>query len=135
MAKRVKLEAIHAKDCMILRCSTAMVLAIYIDNVIFFTSNKEEVIFIKKQITAKFDIKDHGDTTLIFGFWVTWDQDMQTLRLDQSIYIEKILRKYKIAKCIPVTTPVERYWALKLAWLEEKRLDQIKYQYCLSSIN
>lgn len=43
--------------------------------------------------------------------------------MDQLIYIEKILDKYKMAKCTIVKTSVKEYLALKPGWSKEKQFD------------
>lgn len=55
----------YTDDCVFFRYLTGAVLTIYIDDIIIFSLSKEEVMSIKKQIAAEFDIKDFGDTTLI----------------------------------------------------------------------
>lgn len=68
MVRRLKFETIDIDNYIFLRCLTGIVLAIYVNNIIIFNFNKEEVMFIKKQIADEFDMKDLADSTLIFDF-------------------------------------------------------------------
>ena len=73
------------------------------DDLLIFGSNIHVVNNVKSMLCANFDIKDLGEASVILGIKIT--RSKHGISLDQSHYIEKILKKYNYFDCKPACTP------------------------------
>ncbi|KAH9627855.1 hypothetical protein HF086_001751 [Spodoptera exigua] len=78
-----------------------MIIALYVDDLMVFTSpefqGKEEV---KRKLQNEFDITDLGPARHILGMKLS--RKGNNISLDQSNYIEKLLKKYRMEECKPI---------------------------------
>ena len=72
---------------------------------LFFGSNIHVINETKNMLKSHFDIKDLGEANFILGMKITKTCD--GIFLDQSHYVEKILRKYNFHDHICVATPFD----------------------------
>ena len=70
-----------------------IIICLYVDDLLIFGSNLEVVKETKLLLCSKFDMKDLGEANVILGMKIT--RMTNGIFLDQSHYIEKILKKYK----------------------------------------
>lgn len=84
-----------------------IIIAIYVDDILIFSTNKNDSSIIKKELCARFKMKDIGDVKSILGFRITRDRNNGILLLDQEDYIKKILERFNMGECNPVSTPVD----------------------------
>lgn len=54
----------------------------------------DEMVADKAALMAVYKIKDAGEATLVLGMRVTRDRQARTLKIDQQVYIEKLLEDY-----------------------------------------
>lgn len=59
----------------------------------------------KRYLMSKFQMKDLQDIKLFLGIKI--DRSDNEITLNQSAYIEKVLRKFKMHDCNPISTPLE----------------------------
>ena len=72
---------------------------------LFFWSNLHVVNIVKSVLCANFDMKDLGEANVILGIKITRSE--KGISLDQSHYIEKILKKYNYFNSKPACTPYD----------------------------
>ncbi|KAK9721225.1 Reverse transcriptase (RNA-dependent DNA polymerase) [Popillia japonica] len=81
------------------------------DQCIFYKMNGTRrliiAVYVEQRLQQKLKIKDLGVATEILGIRIARDFKKGTLKLDQSSYIEKILNKFNMNGCKPVTTPAD----------------------------
>ena len=79
------------------------IVAIYIDDMIFSNDVawKKQL---KKHLCSCFRIKDLGVAQHCLGIRIQRTKD--TIKLDQEVYIESILKRFNMDKCKPVTVPM-----------------------------
>jgi hypothetical protein len=84
-----------------------IIIGVFVDDIVFayHQDNRDEWINFKNQIMNKYKVKDQGDVDWILGMKVTRDRTQQLLKLDQSLYVKKILSRFKMISAKPVTTP------------------------------
>ena len=70
-----------------------------------FGSNIHVINLVKSLLSANFDMKDLGETSVILGIKITRSE--KRISLDQSYYIEKILKKYNYLDCKYANTPYD----------------------------
>ena len=81
------------------------IICMYVDDLLIFGSNIHVVNDVKTFLSANFDMKDLGEASVILGIKITRFE--KGLSLNQSHYIEKILKKYNYFDCKPASTPYD----------------------------
>lgn len=87
-------------------CET-VILAVYVDDLILFSSDANEKSRLKRELMKKFKIKDLGPIESCLGIHVTRDRNKGKLWLDQRKYIQDVLTRFNMLDCNPVYTPLE----------------------------
>jgi hypothetical protein len=64
-----------------------------------------EMVADKQQLMQAYKIKNSGDATLLLGMRVNRDRQARTLRLDQQVYVKRLLVEYGMEECKPASTP------------------------------
>ena len=82
------------------------IICLYVDQLLIFGSNIHAVNSVKSMLSANFDMKDLGEAKVTLGINITRSEE--GISLDQSHYIEKILKKYKPA-CTPYDPSVKLF--------------------------
>jgi len=81
------------------------IICFYVDDLLIFGSNIPTINSVKSLLSNNFDMKDLGEAEVILGIKNTRSDN--GISLDQSHYIEKILRKYNYFDCKPASTPYD----------------------------
>ena len=81
------------------------IICLYVDDLLIFGSNIHAINSVKSLLTANFDMKDLGEESVILGIKITRSE--KGISLDQSHYIEKILKKNNYFDCKPASTPYD----------------------------
>jgi len=59
----------------------------------------------KRILSSEFDMKGMGQTNVILGIQIV--RDDESITLNQSHYIEKVLKRFNHTDCAPVSTPFD----------------------------
>jgi hypothetical protein len=82
-----------------------VIVSLYVDDLLIFGSNLYFINETKNMLRSHFDVKDLGEANFILGMKITKKCDGKYL--NQSHYIEKILKKYNFLDCKHVATPFD----------------------------
>ncbi|HEY0433295.1 MAG TPA: reverse transcriptase domain-containing protein [Chitinophagaceae bacterium] len=105
--KNIGLEKTNADNC-VYRCinqGETLIVALYVDDLLIISDSMTSINKLKAELSNKFEMKDLGEVHSILGINVM--REKGTITLDQSNYIENILRKFRMSDCKPVTTPMD----------------------------
>ncbi|GJV11722.1 zinc finger, CCHC-type containing protein [Tanacetum coccineum] len=102
----------------------------YIDDMLIFGTDLEQVQMTKKLLSENFDMKDLGEVDVILGIKILRKENR--LMLTQSHYIEKILKRFDNFNCLPVSTLFEV--GSKLTYNTARILAQNKYAKVIGSL-
>lgn len=80
-----------------------IIVALYVDDFYIFYSKTNELLPL---LESNFSVKNLGSLVSCLGMNVYRDRVKQILKLDQSEYIKKLLNKYGMENCKPVSTPM-----------------------------
>jgi hypothetical protein len=93
------IKSLHFQPCVLEPClyhryykGELMLLTIYVDDIIIACANIDHVKEVKKQFCTKFDMTDMGELEHFLNVRVT--RTRGTLKLDQSVYTQKVLDKF-----------------------------------------
>ena len=82
-----------------------LIICLYVDDLLIFGSNIPAINSVKSLLSNNFDMKDLGEADVILGIKIT--RSDKGISLNQSHYVEKILRKYNYFDCKPASTPYD----------------------------
>ncbi|MDR3678315.1 MAG: reverse transcriptase domain-containing protein [Flavipsychrobacter sp.] len=82
-------------------------IAVYVDDILIASSSVSSVQYVVDAFNAKYKMEDKGEPVFIVGIRVTRDRVKRTIKLDQGTYIEKMLEKFRMDKCIGIGTPCD----------------------------
>ncbi|CAJ2678824.1 unnamed protein product [Trifolium pratense] len=80
-------------------------ICLYVDDMLIFGSNLSAVNAVKSLLCNNFDMKDLGEASVILGIKITRSE--KGISLDQSHYVEKVLKKYGYFDCKTANTPCD----------------------------
>src|SRR5579871_6279019 len=88
---------------------------------------------LKSRLNKAFEMKDLKDLTYFLGIQVRRNRQIRTIHLDQTQYILKILKRFKLQDSKPTGTPLET--GIKLTKSEDQEsFDPLKYQSAVRSL-
>lgn len=88
-------------------------IAIYVDDVLYFTNSNAFKADLHHILTSKFRMKDMGEAECCVGLHITRDKSSGTIFLDQRKYIGEILEKFNMSNCKYIDTPSDPNQRLK----------------------
>ncbi len=91
------------------RTGRVMIITIFVDDGTgsYHKEDEQEWLEIKEALEKEYTIKDLGDAEWILGMRIIRDREANTIKLNQSVYVEKVLKKFKMLDCNPVSTPLD----------------------------
>ncbi|GJS76811.1 zinc finger, CCHC-type containing protein [Tanacetum coccineum] len=82
-----------------------VIIYLYVDDMLIFGTDQNQVDKTKKFLSSKFSMKDMGEAGIIFCINIKCED--KWIVITQSHYIEKILKKFNREDCSSVSTPME----------------------------
>lgn len=98
--------------CVFVRTSKtgrSMILPIFVDDgfPMCHTEDLPEMMADLHELMAKYDIAECNNAGVVLGMRITRDRKARTLKLDQEVYIRRVLEQHGMADCRPAATPQE----------------------------
>ena len=94
-----------ADPCLYISKSKTDLILYWVDDIISACKTMKKMNSIKNILKGKFKMKDLGPLKHFLG--MNFEQVNSTVTIDQTLYLESILQKYKMADCKPRATPCE----------------------------
>ncbi|GJY78268.1 zinc finger, CCHC-type containing protein [Tanacetum coccineum] len=107
-----------------------VIICLYVDDMLIFGTNQNQVNKTKKFLSSKFSMKDMGEADVILGIKIK--RENKGIVITQSHYIEKILKKFNHEDCSPVSTPMDL--VEKLMPNIGKPMDQLEYSRAIGCL-
>ena len=107
------------------------IICMYVDDLLIFCSNIHDVNAAKCLLTVNFATKDLSEASLILEIEIT--RSKKEIFLDQTHYIEKILKKYNYFDCKPISTSYDS--STKLFKNTNDSVRQNEYMSIISSLH
>ncbi|XP_074337413.1 uncharacterized protein LOC141674601 [Apium graveolens] len=82
-----------------------VIICLYVDDMLIFGTDQNQVDKTKKFLSSNFDMKDLGEAEVILGIKIK--RTKNSISISQSHYIEKILKRFNFNNCSPVSTPID----------------------------
>ena len=89
------------------RTGKVIIVAIFVDDftAAYDSTDEGEWNQMKQKLMSKYKMKDLGDVEWILGMKVVRDRSRRIIKLDQEVYVEKILEKFNMERSKEVDTP------------------------------
>ncbi|KAA0036533.1 retrotransposon protein, putative, Ty1-copia subclass [Cucumis melo var. makuwa] len=107
-----------------------IIICLYVDDMLIFGSNLHIINDVKSMLSANFDMKDLGEADVILDIKITRTEN--GIFLDQSHYIEKILKKYNYFDSKSAFTPYDS--SVKLFKNTSDSVNQSEYASIIGSM-
>jgi Reverse transcriptase (RNA-dependent DNA polymerase) len=72
------------------------IILVYVDDMATFASSHQLLVDFKAQIATEYKFSDLGDLLHFLGLRITWDRVARTITLDQTHYIDKMLKRFEM---------------------------------------
>lgn len=138
--KKLGLNQSTADQCIFSSCSEGKILivAIYVDDILIFDNDDKARENLKCKLQEHFKMKDIGEATSVLGVRIARSAD-GSIALDQSYYIEKILKRFNMIECKPISTPMDANEKLSSEMCpktaeERDELKDVPYQELIGSL-
>ena len=111
-----------------------VIIAIYVDDMIFFSNNTKMLEKEKSDLAKKFRVEDLGELHYVLGMCIKRNRRLRTLSITQTKYLEGLLKRLNMENCKPVSTPLEPNTKYQPLAEDEKPVDVKEYQIAIGSI-
>ena len=102
--KKKGLTPLKNEPCIFVNNNKTIIMAIYVDDGAIFAENEHEMDEILSDMKKEFEITIFDNPKTYVGFEITRTPD--TLKLNQTAYIQKLIEKYEMVDAYPVRTPM-----------------------------
>uniref|UniRef100_A0A2N9EIG2 CCHC-type domain-containing protein n=1 Tax=Fagus sylvatica TaxID=28930 RepID=A0A2N9EIG2_FAGSY len=83
-------------------------LSLYVDDILLASNSPDMMKETKFCLGSKFEMKDMDSANYVLGIIISRDRDSKLIYLDQENYLEKVLKRFKMEDCKPLSTPVSK---------------------------
>ena len=83
-----------------------MVLILYINDLLLLGEDLSKIEDVKCQLGKLYQIKNLGPASSYLGIWITRDQNIQAIWIDQQAYIENTLKRFELLNENSTNTPL-----------------------------
>lgn len=83
-------------------------LILYVDDLLIFSQNLDQVVQLKKQLMHRFRMTDMGEISNYLGIAVKYNREARKMTLNQSDYIQSLAKKYRTDQMRTFRTPMEK---------------------------
>ena len=111
-----------------------VIIAIYVDDMMFFSNNTEMLEREKKAIAKRFQVEDLGELHYVLGMDIVRDREQRTISISQKKYLEGVLKKFDMENCKPVSTPLEFGKKYEELSKEDEQFDTRTYQRAIGCL-
>ncbi|GJR14203.1 retrovirus-related pol polyprotein from transposon TNT 1-94 [Tanacetum coccineum] len=97
--------------------------------------NKDRINKLKAQLAKEFDMKDLGPANKILGMKIHRDKVSRKLWLSRKSYVKKILQRFNMQDCMPISTPFPTDVKLSPKMspsIEKERMEMSRVSYALA---
>lgn len=118
--------------CILIHTAGKLMLSIYVDDIVIFGDSDELMEQTVSILKAEFKVKDMGCLHWLLGIQI--DYSSAGITLSQSAYIDRILTRFLLQVCNPVSSPIDQNHKLMAANRGEQRVNATSYQQIIGSV-
>ena len=116
-----------------------IILVLYVDDMLIAAKDRSEVKKLKSLLSSEFRMKDLGIAKRILGMQINRDLEAGKLWLTQGKYARKVLARFNMEDCKPVSLPLAAHFKLSSALCptdatEKGKMSKIPYDKAVGSL-
>jgi hypothetical protein len=116
-----------------------IILVLYVDDMLIAARDRSELDKLKALLSSEFRMKDLGTARRILGMEIHRDLDSGKLWLTQGKYVRKVLARFNMEDCKPVSIPLAAHFKLSSAFcptdaVEKGLMSKIPYDKAVGSL-
>jgi len=112
---------------------TGATIIAWVDDILLIGS-AEEVQSMRSAIQRRFTIKDLGNVKFFLSMLVERDRGRRIIYLSQRVYLDKVLKRFRMNECKGCATPMDVKAKLHAKRVEEEAADKVLYPECVGSL-
>lgn len=134
--KEHNLKRCETDPCVYFEKDLKIIIAIYVDDFIILYKNSNDLDELMEFLNKKFNMKDLGPVKNCLGIRINQSKNGEEITMDQSAYIQEILKRFGMLDCKPVGTPRETSQKLSENNITEENnlVGKIPYQEAVGSL-
>ncbi len=109
-----------------------IIIALFVDDTVICCNHGQTLMLEKKKLRKRFEMKDQGEIHYFLGMSIKRDRKTKTMTIDQALYIEKVLKRFSMNECNPVSIPLES--GMKFQKSDDSYIDITNYQAAIGSL-
>ena len=102
-----------------------------VDDILIVENMPEEVQKLKNSLSQKFEMEDRGNIKQFLGLRISQNED--GISVDPEIFIQNVLRRFRMEDCEPITIPAEINLKLEKS-SEQSDIDETVYRRLVGSL-
>lgn len=118
--------------CVLVHDSGNLIMAIYVDDIILFGEKGDLIEQTVSLLKSEFKVNDMGILHWLLGIQIEYSES--EISLSQTAYIDKILNRFSMQECNPVSSPIDPNHRLMTAEEGEPRTNVTTFQQIIGSI-
>ena len=118
--------------CVWIHESGDLILAVYVDDVTAFGEDSDLMTKAIQLLKSEFKVNDMGDLHWLLGLQIEFTETAITL--SQAAYADKILARFGMESCNPVSSPMDVNCHLQARTDDEPKADATSYQQMIGSL-
>ncbi|GBL90669.1 Retrovirus-related Pol polyprotein from transposon TNT 1-94 [Araneus ventricosus] len=111
-----------------------VIVTIYIDDLLIFSNSVKLKNWVKEQLKSTFKMKDLGTASYCLGIKIERDRKNGSVSLNQTQYVEGVLRRYNMHESHPITTPLDTNKSITKSIANMEDLTRFPYQTSVGSL-
>ena len=131
-------QQLEAEPCIYIKKeeNKKIIIAVYVDDLQIASNDDKLLKETKKILSSRFEMTDMGQVHHILGLQIQYEKGKK-LTIDQSHYTEKILERFGMKNCNPISTPADNYTHLR-AYQDEDQdtvlMDNTRYRSAVGAL-
>lgn len=113
--EKIKFKRCLSDHCLYIRTNTevACYVLLYVDDLLIVCSDVKTIGTIKQLLSSEFEMTDIGKADTFLGIHIERDESRNTIAIGQAEYFRRMLQKFNMTDCKPISTPIESGLDLK----------------------
>ena len=111
-----------------------VIFGIYVDDIIAVSNDTEMLEAEKVALCKRFEMVDEGNIHYLLGMAIKRDRDSRILTISQPGYLEKVLDRFCMQNCKPISTPLEPGKKFQQLSSNDEPFDIQTYQQAIGSL-
>ena len=111
-----------------------VILGVYVDDLVPVSNDPAMLKEEKAALCNKFEMVDQGEIHYLLGMSIKRDRKLRTLTINQPTYLEKVLKRFGMEHCKPVSTPLEPGKKFQKLSTDDKPFDTQIYQQAIGCL-